>query len=89
MKTRLLRKLRREASEHFKFKITCNSFDTYAFVESRGIWVASFFNEAFNKSPKERATIYCKDYIRCYMLGRVKKLRLKQYDDKRRKKRVL
>ena len=40
MKTRLLMKLRREASEHFKFKITCNSFDTYAFVELKGEWIA-------------------------------------------------
>lgn len=82
MKTRLLRKLRKEASEHFKFKITCNSFDTYAFVESRGEWITSFFNEAFNKSPRERATIYCKDYIRCYILGRVHELRLKYYGTK-------
>lgn len=79
MKTRLLRKLRREASEHFKFKITCNSFDTYAFVESRGEWIASFFHEAFGKSPRERATIYCKDYIRCYILGRVERIKTTKY----------
>lgn len=79
MKTRLLRKLRREASEFFQFKITCNSFDTYAFVESRGKWAASFFNEAFNKSPRERATIYCKDCIRCYILGRVERIKTTKY----------
>lgn len=75
MKTRLLRKLRREASELFKFKIICNSFDTYAFVESRGECVASFFHEDFNKSHRERATIYCKDCIRCYILGRVERIK--------------
>lgn len=77
MKTRLLRNLRREANEHFKFKITCN--DNFAFVESRGKWVASFFNEAFNKAPRERATIYCKDHIRCYILGRVRIIKASIY----------
>lgn len=89
MKTRLLRKLRREARELFKFKITYNSDDTYAIVELREKWIASFFNGAYNLSCRELATRYCKDHIRGYILGRVNELRLKQYDDKRRKKRVL
>ena len=79
MKTRLLKKLRREASEHFKFKIVCNSYDTYAFVESRGEIVAAILTGDFNTSRKELAEIYCRNHIREYILGKVKILKAIYY----------
>lgn len=79
MKKRLLRKLRREASEHFKYKIISNSLDTYAFVESDGILITSFLNGYNNKSPRERAIIYCKENIRSYILGRVERIKTTKY----------
>lgn len=75
MKTRLLRKLRREAIKHFKYKIIYNSLDTYAFVESDGICITSFLKGYNNKSPRERAIIYCKENIRSYISGRVKRIK--------------
>ena len=72
MRTRLLTKLRREASEHFQFKITQNAFGTWAFVDSKGETIISFLSGSF---VVEQAEKYCKEELRKYILDRVKQMK--------------
>ena len=74
MKTKLLRKLRKEAVERFQFKITQNCFGTWAFVNSRGVEVKSFLN---GNDVVGQAEAWCKKEIRAYILNRVTELRKK------------
>lgn len=72
MKTRLLKKLRREAREYFQFKITQNAFGTWAFVDSKGKTIKSFLSGSF---VVEQAEKYCKEELRKYILDRVKQMK--------------
>lgn len=72
MRTRLLTKLRREAREHFQFKITQNALGTWAFVDSKGKTIKSFLRGSF---VVERAGKYCKEELRKYILDRVKQMK--------------
>lgn len=79
MKTRLLRKLRREASEHFKFEIISNSSDTFALVKSNWKLVSAILTGDFNNSRKGLAEIYCRNHIREYILTKIKILKANYY----------
>lgn len=72
MKTRLLRKLRREACEAFKFTIV---------VENRfGVWaeVFSYRERAyFTVDGKKGAERFCRLAINMYIQDRINELRLK------------
>ena len=84
MKTRLLRKLRREANGHFRFIIiTEKRLGAWAEVFSFGKLVY------YTASGSDDAKKFCRLAINKYILDRIKEIRLKQYYDKRRKKRVL
>ena len=82
MKTRLLSKLRREASEHFRFTIIGSNFDTFTYIKSHDKIVHTILYTGFGRIL---ATQLCKDKIREYILNRVQQIRSKQYYDKRRK----
>lgn len=72
MKTRLLRKLRREASEHFQFTITTeNRYGVWAEVRSFGEIVY------FTVDGMDGAKKFCRLAINKYILDRIKELRLK------------
>ncbi len=74
MKTRLLRKLRREANEHFRFTIIGNNFDTFAYVKSHDKTVHTILHTGFSLI---KATKFCQDKIREYILKRVSQMRSK------------
>lgn len=84
MKTRLLRKLRKEASEHFQFRIILEP--------TFGVWaeVMSFGESVYSTCDgKKGADGFVRLATNKYIKDRINELRLKQYDDKRRKKCVL
>ena len=84
MKTRLLKKLRREANEHYRFTIIKEpEYGAYAEVMSFGELVY------FTCDGIKGANRFVRLAINMYIKDRINELRLKQYDDKRRKKRVL
>lgn len=72
MKTRLLKQLREEAREYFQFKITNNTFNTWAFVDSKGRTIKAFLSGG---NVTAQARLYCKEELRKYILDRVKQLR--------------
>lgn len=84
MKTRLLRKLRREASEYFRFTILEEpEYCAWAEVYSLGIPVY------FTCDGMKGANRFVRLATNKYIQDRINELRQKQYYDKRRKKRVL
>ena len=72
MKTRLLRKLRREAMEHFQFRIILEpTFGVWVEVMSFGESVYSTCN------GKKDAEMFCRKATNKYILDRIKELRLR------------
>lgn len=70
MKTRLLRKLRREASEYFQFRIILEpEFGVWAEVMSFGESVY------FTCDGKKGADMFCRKATNQYILDRIKELR--------------
>lgn len=75
MKTKLLSQLREEAEYFFDFKITANTYGTWAFVDSRGRTIKAFLSGSF---LREQAIAYCREEIRNYILYRVKEIKEKK-----------
>lgn len=79
MKIRLLRKLRREASEHFRFTIIGSNYDTFTFVKSHDKIIHTILHTGLGRT---KATQFCKEKIREYILNIVSQMRSKQHGTK-------